>query len=232
MMSVLEYAEDVNKSVSEILKKCGELGIDATNEEYMLNEEEITELDNTINTEIDEEEIEEIAEDVAVKEKIDIDNTVKKQKLKKKPVTNNKKELANKKKEMYKNKEKLISNTPNKNDSVILYKEGMTVNELADRLNVSGAELVKKLFMLGIMATVNNSISYENAEIIVLYYGKELKKEEENKIAEIKEKIKDTSDLVAFMYDHCVACAEEYTDWTARKAVKEIAKEMLGLDLD
>lgn len=61
---------------------------------------------------------------------------------------------------------------------------------------------------------------------------KELKKEEEKKIAEIKAKIKDASDLVAFMYDHCVACAEEYTDWTARKAVKEIAKEMLGLDLD
>lgn len=61
---------------------------------------------------------------------------------------------------------------------------------------------------------------------------KELKTEEENKIAEIKAKIKDANDLVAFMYDHCVACAEEYTDWTARKAVKEIAKEMLGLDLD
>lgn len=61
---------------------------------------------------------------------------------------------------------------------------------------------------------------------------KELKKEEEKKIAEIKAKIKDAGDLVAFMYDHCVACAEEYTDWTARRAVKEIAKEMLGLDLD
>ena len=60
---------------------------------------------------------------------------------------------------------------------------------------------------------------------------KELKKEEEKKIAEIKAKIKDTGDLVAFMYDHCVACAEEYTDWTARRAVKEIAKEMLGLEL-
>jgi hypothetical protein len=34
------------------------------------------------------------------------------------------------------------------------------------------------------------------------------------------------------MYDHCVACAEEYTDWTARRAVKEIAKEMLGLKLE
>lgn len=60
---------------------------------------------------------------------------------------------------------------------------------------------------------------------------KEIKKEEEKKIAEIKAKIKDANDLVAFMYDHCVACAEEYTDWTARRAVKEIAKEMLGLDL-
>ena len=60
---------------------------------------------------------------------------------------------------------------------------------------------------------------------------KELKKEEEEKIAEIKSKIKDTGDLVAFMYDHCVACAEEYTDWTARRAVKELAKEMLGLEL-
>lgn len=59
-----------------------------------------------------------------------------------------------------------------------------------------------------------------------------LKKEERKKIAEIKDSIKDAGDLVRFMYDHCVACAEEYTDWTARKAVKEIAKEMLGLDLD
>ena len=60
---------------------------------------------------------------------------------------------------------------------------------------------------------------------------KELRREEEKEIAEIKSKIKDANDLVAFMYNHCVACAEEYTDWTARRAVKEIAKEMLGLEL-
>ena len=55
---------------------------------------------------------------------------------------------------------------------------------------------------------------------------------ERKKIAEIKDSIKDAGDLVRFMYDHCVACAEEYTDWTARRAVKEIAKEMLGLKLE
>ena len=61
---------------------------------------------------------------------------------------------------------------------------------------------------------------------------KELKKTEEKKISEIKAKIKDVNDLVTFMYNHCVADAEEYTDWTARRAVKEIAKEMLGLELE
>ena len=190
MMSVLEYAEDIGKSVAEVLNKCVELGIDAQDEEYMLDDEEITELDNTIGSEMDEEEIEEVARDVAKKEKIDIDNSVKKQKLKKKPVTTNtinKAELASKKKEMYKNKEKLISNTQIDEDSIVVYRENMTVGDLAKELKVDGKELVKKLFMLGIMATVNNAISYENAEILVLDYKKELKKEESVDITNFEE---------------------------------------------
>lgn len=59
----------------------------------------------------------------------------------------------------------------------------------------------------------------------------EIKKAEEKRIAEIKDSIKDVNDLVTFMYNHCVASAEEYTDLTARRAVKEIAKGMLGLEL-
>ena len=60
---------------------------------------------------------------------------------------------------------------------------------------------------------------------------KELKTAEEKKIRKIKYEIRDVNDLVKFMYNHCVACAEEYTDLAARRAVKEIAKEMLGLKL-
>ena len=48
MMSVFEYAEDMNKTVSEILKKCKELGIDAYEEEDMLDDEAIIMLDNEI----------------------------------------------------------------------------------------------------------------------------------------------------------------------------------------
>ena len=51
------------------------------------------------------------------------------------------------------------------------------------------------------------------------------------RIRKINYEIRDVNDLVTFMYNHCVASAEEYTDWIARRAVKEIAKEMLGLEL-
>ena len=174
MMSVQEYANDVNKTVDDILKKCGELGIDVKNKDDELDEEAIIMLDNAGFDEDDA--LDNLAEKIIEEENIEVDNTIKKQKLKKKNEFNNKsnkKDLAQKKKEMYKNKQKLQSNTSISSDKVILYKENMTVGELANRLGVGAAELVKKLFMLGTMATINNSISYENAEILVLDYDKE-----------------------------------------------------------
>lgn len=89
-----------------------------------------------------------------------------------------KKDLAQKKKEMYKNKKKLMSNTPTNNSNIVLYKENMSIGDLAKELGVSAAEIVKKLFSQGLMVTINTPISYENAEILVLDYNKELKKEE------------------------------------------------------
>lgn len=190
MMTVREYAEDVNKSLEEIQKKCEEFGI-PTDEDYELNEDEITTLDNAS---YDEEEAledlaEELSEDFVKKEKINVENSINKKKNKKKNIENliNKKDLADKKKEMYKNKEKLMSNETNIDENVVLYKENMTVKELSERLNVSTSEIIKKLFMLGIMANVNNSISYENAEIIVVDYNKELKREEQTDISNFEE---------------------------------------------
>ena len=179
MMSVLEYALDVNKKVFDIIKKCEELGINATGEDYMLSEDDIIELDNVINQIPDEEEIEELEElgETYVEEEP-------KTKTKKQPSnkpTVNKKDLANKKKEMYKNKEKLMTNTIS--DKIVLYKEGMTIGELANKLGVPGSELVKKLFSIGILGTVNNSINFENAEMLVMDYDKELKKEETQDVA-------------------------------------------------
>ena len=181
VMSVLEYAQDVNRTVAEILNKCEELGISATTEDDMLSVDDVDLLDNA---EFDmDEKVEEMIENTNIK----VDDSVSKQKLKKKNENkvSNKKEFAQKKKEMYKNKEKLMTNVTN--DNVVLYKENMTIGDLAKALNINSAELVKKLFSLGVMATINNSISFENAEILVLDYNKELKREESQDVTNFEE---------------------------------------------
>lgn len=169
-MSVLEYANDVNKSVAEILKMCEELEISVTDEDDLLSEDDIVMLDNA-----DFEEMDDIVEEIIENKNIKVDDSVNKQKLKKKQDVkpSNKKDFQQKKKEMYKNKSKLMTNASD--DNIVLYKENMTVRELAESLGVNSSELVKKLFSLGIMATINNSISFENAELLAIDYNKELK---------------------------------------------------------
>ena len=54
----------------------------------------------------------------------------------------------------------------------------MTVSDLASSLNISASEIIKKLFTLGIMITINSKIDFDSAEIITAEYKKELKKEE------------------------------------------------------
>ena len=180
-MSVLEYANDVNKSVAEILKKCEELNIDVTNEDDLLSEDDIVILDNANYDDMDE-----IVEEIIENKNIKIDDSVSKQKLKKKQdIKPSKKDFQQKKKEMYKNKTKLMTNTTS--DNVVLYKENMTIGELANAIGVNSSELVKKLFSLGIMATINNAISFENAEILVLEYNKELKREETADVTNFEE---------------------------------------------
>ena len=185
MMSVLEYAQDVNKSVNEILNLCKKINIPVTDEEDMLDEEAITELDNLIASEPEDEEeqelLDEIDDQIIEKEKSKIENLVGNSKAKK-TINNNqkntKKDLAKKKKEMYKHKEKLISNAPAEDKNTVIYKDGMTISSLAKELGVAPAELIKKLFSLGVLATVNNSIDFDNAAILVMEYNKELKREE------------------------------------------------------
>ena len=185
MMTVLEYALDMNKTVEQVIKKCEEFGINVKYEDDLLDDEAITELDACFQND-ENEELEDHVEEMVMQSKINVDNVVKKEKVKKQKEVPNKKDFLNKKKEMYKNKNKLMTNKE-VGSNVVLYKENMTINELANAMNVSGGELVKKLFNLGLMATLNNSISFENAEILVLDYNKQLKREEATDVSNFEE---------------------------------------------
>lgn len=191
-MSILDYALDVNLTVEEVIKLCQKLGINKENENDFLDDEEITLLDGEVqnienNTEVVEtqededyidsdemfEHIEALADDI---------NTHKEKEKKVKKVKDNKKivedTFKDDKKEMYKHKEKLQTVDSSINENIIIYKDGFTVKDLADGLNVNVGEIIKKLMMLGVMANQNQSIGKDIVELIALDYQKEVKTED------------------------------------------------------
>ena len=144
-MSVLEYAQDVNKSVSYILDMCKKLDIKVSGEEDILDDDAIVMLDNAISSDepeessdsedlVDEEILKKMDDDDYYDEVIDtmVDKKISnynKDRVKKNKNKQNK-NIKAAKKAMYKNKEKLVSNS-NTNDNIVLYKENMTIKELA-----------------------------------------------------------------------------------------------------
>ena len=68
-----------------------------------------------------------------------------------------------------------------KNDVVvtdITYTEGITVGELAKKCNKSASDIIKLLFLLSKMVTINTSLDDETVELVCLEYGINCVKEE------------------------------------------------------
>ena len=195
MMSVLEYASDVSLDVEVILKLCKKLGIDVSGEDDILDDDAIIMLDNEIENGSDVSNIDSIddsiidnEDEVVVK---DTDKKFKKSnganKKKFKSDKNNRNEFMKKRKEMYKHKNKLKTNEVVIGDDDVIYKDGMTVSELANSIGVGAGEVIGKLMSLGVMMTINQSIDYDVAELIVSDYNKTLKREEATKEANFEE---------------------------------------------
>ena len=191
MMTIEDYALDVDKTIEEVEALCKKTGIAYTDEETVLDETAIILLDNeiesaSVNNEEDdeialEEEVIDKAEELARNTKFDIENSTNFEKVKSKAVKKTdppKKDFLKEKKKLYKHREKLQSNEQAQDANTVLYKEGMTVTELASLFETTPIELVKKLMGLGIMASVNQSVDYDSAEILASEYDKVLKKEE------------------------------------------------------
>ena len=190
-MSVREYSEDINQSIEAIIAKAKELGYDVNDADDMLSEDAIIDLDTALTMNVQEEEndtvyMEEESEekdydlDAELEEKAEelasasnLKDTVKVKQTKKK--SDNKEDINAKKKEMYKNKKQLQENTVEEDKNVIVYEEGMTVAKLAEKLEVPATEIIKKLMSLGVMASLNNTLSFDDAEMVVIDYDKTLK---------------------------------------------------------
>ena len=205
-MTIREYAEDVNRSVEDIVKYMERLAMDVSDLDRVLSDEEVILLDNSLQDEEDyvpDEEmvsdflLDEKAEQIAYDSKLTDDKEIVskvKPKSNKTQVKNN--EFKKERKKIYKHKEKLQSNEQKLEDNVLVYKEGMTVSDVATSLDVPVGQIIMKLMNLGIMATANNSLSYDDVSLLALDFDKVVKKEETTDISnfenyEIEDKVED-----------------------------------------
>ncbi|CAM4060576.1 translation initiation factor IF-2 [Streptococcus penaeicida] len=75
------------------------------------------------------------------------------------------------------------------------YSEGMTVADIAKRIKREPAEIVKKLFMMGVMATQNQSLDGDTIELLMVDYGIEAKAKVEVDDADIERFFEDETYL-------------------------------------
>ncbi len=80
------------------------------------------------------------------------------------------------------NKKNFKGNNPKKTTKAVTdctYKEGITVKELAEKTNIAATDIIKFLFMMGKMYTLNSALDDDTIELIAMQYNITITKEEE-----------------------------------------------------
>ena len=168
-----EYAKQHNLQSKEVINTLNESGKDFSSHMQTLNDDDVKLLDQKF----------------VKKEK---KNDKPKQNKEKKHKHNNKKQdnkkNVNKKsdkknkqqKQQPKQQEKPVKEAKAEiqGEKTFTYEEGITVGELASKINVDASKVVKDLFMLGIMTNINQSLDDEAVEIVADNYGYTAEKEE------------------------------------------------------
>ena len=123
-------------------------------------------------------------------EKVKTDQTVNKQKLTQRS-SQYRGKPKNSRKETAAERLKRIQLERQKKQMTITIPDEIVVNELALRLKATAAEVIKKLMMMGVMATVNDVIDFDTASLIAMEFHAKVEKEV---VVTIEEQIIDDSE--------------------------------------
>lgn len=189
---IYEYAKSLNIKSKDVIDELKRSGVEVSNHMQTLEDDQIKTLDQAFkksNTSSEQ------------KDAKKNNNASTQQQKKEQPKQNNKKNNNSKQpqqknngnaKNNKNNKRNHKNNKQNRNNkqkqaqqpaepkempSKITYTEGITVGELAEKLGVDSSEIIKKLFLLGIMANINQSLDIEALELVASDYGVELEEE-------------------------------------------------------
>ncbi|MDN5695225.1 translation initiation factor IF-2 [Staphylococcus equorum subsp. linens] len=165
---IYEYAKDLKLKSRDIIDELQKMDVEVTSHMQTLEDNQIHALDKIYKPEK--------AKEAEKKQQKTAQN--KQQSSNNKGNQNNKSNnnKPNNKKNNKKSKQ-IKQEEPKEIPERITYQEGITVGELAEKLNVESSGIVKKLFLLGIMANINQSLDEETLELIVDDYGVEAEKE-------------------------------------------------------
>ncbi|WP_411739766.1 translation initiation factor IF-2 [Peribacillus sp. S4] len=187
-LRVYEYAKQKNVSSKDVINKLKEMNIEVTNHMTALDDSTVNKLNDSIKPKNEDKSQEPKANATVAKYEAEADekSTVNKEKLKKKPPVKpvgtkkptggqfnkgrNNKNKNNKQRQqapqapVTKRKEREL---PEK----ITFYESLTVMELGKKLHREPSEIIKKLFMLGVMATINQTLDKDAIEMICAEYG-------------------------------------------------------------
>ncbi|WP_144550265.1 translation initiation factor IF-2 [Peribacillus simplex] len=189
-LRVYEYAKQKNVSSKDVINKLKEMNIEVTNHMTALDDSTVNKLNDSIKPKNEDKSqaAEPKANATVAKYEAEADekSTVNKEKLKKKPPVKpvgtkkptggqfnkgrNNKNKNNKQRQqapqapVTKRKEREL---PEK----ITFYESLTVMELGKKLHREPSEIIKKLFMLGVMATINQTLDKDAIELICTEYG-------------------------------------------------------------
>ena len=114
-----------------------------------------------------------------------------KQKIKQKSQQYRKQGMRSSKRETEAERLKRIAAERAKKQIVIKVPDEITVGELASMLKMTASEVIKKLFSLGVMATVNEVIDFDTAEIVATELGAKVEKQV---VVSLEERIIDDSE--------------------------------------
>lgn len=191
--AILQMAEQAAKRDAEKAKKRANKAPQAR------TKGETRRIDTRVNT-VDLEKYNQKYEDIAPASQIN--DYQKKQKLNQKSKQYRKKKPqgmhARSKKETEAQRLARIAEQRKKQQITIEVPEEITVGELASLLRMTATEVIKKLMVLGVMATVNEVIDYDTAEIVATELGAKVKKQVIVSIEEqiIEEEIEDDENAV------------------------------------
>ncbi|MBE7119152.1 translation initiation factor IF-2 [Bacillus cereus] len=162
---VHEYAKKNNISSKDLMTKLKEMNIEVSNHMTMLEDEVVNKLDNQYNTE---------AEKPSVADEFEVEEKVVRSKKNSNKKKKKGKENEDKRQDNFAGRQQTqIVETPDK----ITFSGSLTVGDLAKKLSKEPSEIIKKLFMLGIMATINQDLDKDTIELIATDYGIEVEEE-------------------------------------------------------